>query len=189
MLDKNRIIETELQHIIIEKNDFIGKILDVGGGGEGIMGKVYGEQAVCIDKLQDELDETKNEAEKIVMDACDLKFDDESFERISFFYTLMYMDNNHKAKALNEAYRVLNKNGHLEIWDTPIPEYNGGTKDVFITHLEVDIPDETIKTAYGVGIKDKKQSYESISYILSSFGLKIVNKSLAKNAFYICAIK
>lgn len=34
-----------------------GSILDIGGGGEGVIGQLYGQQVVAIDKLQEELDE------------------------------------------------------------------------------------------------------------------------------------
>ena len=41
----------------IEK-DLIGPILDLGGGGEGVIGQIYRQQAVVIDNRQEELDET-----------------------------------------------------------------------------------------------------------------------------------
>ena len=47
-------------------------ILDLGGGGEGIVGKLNGRQVVAIDTSVEELQETKNDAWKVVMDATDL---------------------------------------------------------------------------------------------------------------------
>ena len=41
----------------IEK-DLIGPILDLGGGGEGVIGQIYRQQAVVVDNRQEELDET-----------------------------------------------------------------------------------------------------------------------------------
>ncbi|MDH5201498.1 MAG: hypothetical protein OEW93_11465, partial [Candidatus Bathyarchaeota archaeon] len=49
-----------------------GFILDIGGGGEGIIGKLNGRQVVSIDLSAGELEETDNESLKIVMDATDL---------------------------------------------------------------------------------------------------------------------
>lgn len=35
------------------KKDLRGPILDLGGGGEGVIGRIYGRQAVAIDNRQD----------------------------------------------------------------------------------------------------------------------------------------
>ena len=45
------------------------RFLDIGGGGEGIIGKLYGANVVAIDTRADELYETSNDALKIEMDA------------------------------------------------------------------------------------------------------------------------
>ena len=41
-----------------------GSILDVGGGGEGIIGRLYGEQVIAIDNCQEELDEAPDGFQK-----------------------------------------------------------------------------------------------------------------------------
>ncbi|MHA2027027.1 MAG: class I SAM-dependent methyltransferase, partial [Candidatus Thorarchaeota archaeon] len=68
-----------------------GLILDVGGGGEGIIGILKGKDVVAIDMRKDELEETTNEALKVVMDARDLKFIDESFTVATIYFTFMYI--------------------------------------------------------------------------------------------------
>ena len=47
-----------MEHQTIEINPIKtdGFILDIGGGGEGIIGKLNGEQVVAIDKLLNELE-------------------------------------------------------------------------------------------------------------------------------------
>src|SRR5512136_2785483 len=65
---------TEMKTIVMKPVRTDGFILDVGGGGEGIIGKLNGKQVVSIDTSEEELEETKNESLKIVMDATDLKF-------------------------------------------------------------------------------------------------------------------
>ena len=42
---------------IVLQKELQGKILDIGGGGEGIIGRLYGPQVIAIDYRQDELDE------------------------------------------------------------------------------------------------------------------------------------
>ena len=53
-----------------------GKILDIGGGGEGVIGRLYTNQVVAIDIRQEELDEAPTGFEKILMDATQLDFKD-----------------------------------------------------------------------------------------------------------------
>lgn len=69
-----------------------GKILDIGGGGEGVIGRLYTNQVVAIDIRQDELDEAPTGFEKILMDATQLDFKDNSFDYLwtikSFFVRL-----------------------------------------------------------------------------------------------------
>jgi len=62
------------QVVEIEPFKVDGFILDIGGGGEGIIGRLNGEQVVAIDKRLDELEETDNDALKIVMDESFLGF-------------------------------------------------------------------------------------------------------------------
>jgi len=69
--------DTETQTIEVSHIETNGLILDVGGGGEGIIGKLNGKQVVAIDTRERELMETRNEALKVVMDAADLKFSSE----------------------------------------------------------------------------------------------------------------
>ena len=68
-----------------------GSILDIGGGGEGIMGRLYGSQVTAIDNCQEELDEAPGGYEKMLMDGTALTFEDNRFCNVTFFYTLMYM--------------------------------------------------------------------------------------------------
>ena len=39
------------------KADLIGSILDIGGGGEAVIGQIYGDNVLAIDISQEELDE------------------------------------------------------------------------------------------------------------------------------------
>ena len=61
---------------IVLQKELQGKILDIGGGGEGIIGRLYGPQVIAIDYRQDELDEAPASCEKRLMDATALDFAD-----------------------------------------------------------------------------------------------------------------
>ena len=80
-----------------------GPILDIGGGGEGVIGQIYGDQVIAIDHSREELDEAPDCCEKRVMDAEKLVFPDQSFDNVTFFYSLMYMTGDTQKKAIREA--------------------------------------------------------------------------------------
>lgn len=97
--------------------ELYGSILDIGGGGEGIIGRIYGEQVTAIDNRQEELDEAPDGFEKRLMDAAELRFADLSFQHVTSFFTLMFMDEATQRAAIREAARVLRHGGRLHIWD------------------------------------------------------------------------
>ena len=51
-----------------------GLILDVGGGGEGVIGRLNGAQVVSVDTSAEELREAPGGPLKLVMDARELRF-------------------------------------------------------------------------------------------------------------------
>lgn len=172
-VNPDRIIESERKQVVL-KEEYKGmQILDIGGGGEGIIGSLYGRNVVAIDRKLSELEEANNDAIKIVMDACDLKFTDNLFEVATSFFTLMYMNEEEKEKCILEIKRVLKVGGILEIWDTHIPKYDGGEKDIFLLQLQVDLPNRSIDTGYGVLMQAKEQNTMSIKDILIKNGFKI----------------
>jgi ubiquinone/menaquinone biosynthesis C-methylase UbiE len=81
----------EMQEITVEDFSADGPILDIGGGGEGIIGRMKTTQVVAIDISREELADAPAGPLKIVMDATDLKFLDGSFATATSFYTLMYI--------------------------------------------------------------------------------------------------
>lgn len=99
--------------IIILNKELKGSILDIGGGGEGFIGRAYGKQVVAIDNSQEELAEAPGGFEKVFMDATNLKYENDCFGNVTFFYTLMYMTALEQAKAISEAARVLKSDGTL----------------------------------------------------------------------------
>ena len=159
-----------------------GKILDIGGGGEGIIGRLYTDQVVAIDIRQDELDEAPTGFEKILMDATHLKFKDNSFDHVTSFYTLMFMSTEDQKSAVSEATRVLKNSGELHIWDCDILS---AYPEPFCMDVAVQLPDEHISTTYGVGKMDSQDENSIIEMCLNS-GLIFVAKKYSKCGFYLC---
>ncbi len=165
--------------IIMDKT-IKGTILDIGGGGEGIIGRIYQSQVTAIDNRQEELDEAPEGFTKLLMDACDLKFEDSIFDNVSLFYTLMYIDKNKHNKVIKEAYRVLKKGGELYIWDTIINEANP-----FLVELNVDIGDSIVNTTYGVYKDNAFQDKDYYKSICEELGFYLIAEYLDNNQFYL----
>ena len=159
-----------------------GRILDIGGGGDGVIGRLYTNQVVAIDIRQDELDEAPIGFEKIVMDATHLEFNDNSFDHVTSFYTLMFMSTEEQKRAISEATRVLVKGGDLHIWDCDILS---AYPDPFFVDVAVQLPNEHIFTTYGVEKMDA-QDETSITELCLNAGLVLVSQNRGKYGFYLC---
>jgi SAM-dependent methyltransferase len=113
---------------LFERQDFVvadfqatGYILDIGGGGEGIIGQMKPTQVIAIDLSKRELEEAPAGPLKIVMDATNLKFLDASFDTATAFFSLMYMRPEVQQRVFAEVFRVLTRGGRWIIWDAVIP--------------------------------------------------------------------
>lgn len=158
-----------------------GKILDVGGGGEGIIGRLYTNQVVAIDIRQDELDEAPTGFEKILMDATHLEFKDNSFDHVTSFYSLMFMSAEDQKKAISEAERVLVNGGELHIWDCDILS---AYPEPFCVDVTVCLPNEHISTTYGV-VKKDAQNEISITKLCLNAGFVLARQTSSKYGFYL----
>jgi ubiquinone/menaquinone biosynthesis C-methylase UbiE len=164
-----------------------GLILDIGGGGEGVIGKLNGRQVVAIDTRAEELKETRNQASKIVMDAADLKFLPESFDVCTSFFSFMYIDYDKHLRVFSEAHRVLKDKGRFLVWDAKMPaEHEGYT--VFVVDLKIRLPNEKIKTKYGVKW-DKQQDLEHFKELAQRTSFKIMNEWSRGEVFFLEMIK
>ena len=179
----------ELEKHLVDLRDIHlqGSIVDIGGGGEGVMSRLCGNGVVAIDKRRDELMESPDIGLKIVMDACNMGFMDGSFDNITCFYTLMYMQEDEVAKVLSEAYRVLKPGGRLFIWDAAMP--TNPTADVLLVPLTVIVSDKlTLTPTYGVGWC-RGQSAEAICQICWKTGYELENMAEMDASFTICLKK
>jgi ubiquinone/menaquinone biosynthesis C-methylase UbiE len=169
--------------MVIEiKYDLKGSILDIGGGGEAVVGQIYGDRVTAIDNRQEELDEAPDCCTKLLMDAQKLLFSDNSFDNVTFFYTLMYMTEETQRKAICEAARVLKAGGMMCIWDCTI--FSSTYPDPFVVDLDISSGGIIIHTSYGI-VKRDTQSSDSIQQLLENAGLNIVSLKEADGQFII----
>jgi SAM-dependent methyltransferase len=141
----------ERQHVVVGNLPSTGAILDIGGGGEGVIGRIAGDRVVAIDRLRKELEEAPAGPLKIVMDARELGFLDRTFQTVTAFFSLMYMRGEDHRRVFEEVFRVLGPGSRFLIWDAVIPPRGGDKKDVVIYPMTIELPDgKVVSTGYGV---------------------------------------
>ncbi len=173
---------TKTQSIELSPIETDGLILDIGGGGEGIIGKLNGMQVIAIDTSERELQGTQNEALKVVMDATDLRFLPESFDVCTAFFSFMYIPKNEHMKVFEEVYEVLKDNGKLLIWDVKIPEKFGDYK-AFMIRLKIRLPNQ--ETEAGYGVKWQTQGTEYFKDLAQKAKFKVMSEWSKGELFYL----
>lgn len=149
-IDCSRIFAIKEQKVDLSNIKLEGLILDIGGGGEGVIGQFKKDQVIAIDHNKRELEEAPEGGVKIIMDADKLKFLDNTFDTVTSFFTLMYIPKSEHKKIFEEIYRVLKKDGHLVFWDVIIPKRENKIHEMFSLPLKIKIDDKELDTGYGV---------------------------------------
>ncbi len=166
-----------------------GRILDIGGGGEGVIGQIKKEQVIAIDKKKNELEEAPNSGDlKIIMDAKDLKFLDNTFDTVTAFFSMMYIPFSDHNVIFQEICRVLKKDGEFLLWDVSIPNRTKKSKDIYGVNLNVKIPEKIIETGYGVYWVRKKDA-EYYKEVANNTGFKILEQKVENQIFFLRFIK
>ncbi|NIV40215.1 MAG: methyltransferase domain-containing protein, partial [Anaerolineae bacterium] len=93
------------QTVRVHDFESTGFILDIGGGGEGIIGLLKGQEVIALDLRKEELEEAPPGPLKIVMDAKELQFLDGAFGTATAFFSLMYLKSREdQQKVLAEVF-------------------------------------------------------------------------------------
>jgi ubiquinone/menaquinone biosynthesis C-methylase UbiE len=165
-----QLVFKRIQKIVLESIPE-GFIIDIGGGGAGIIAQIGRERVTAIDKLQSEIDQAKYkapEANWVLADALNLDFSDRHFDSATAFFSIMYMSNEDKKEVFKEVYRVISEEGEFWIWDVSISKEKG----VFLVKIKVVFPDKTVvRTGYGVS--SKKQTVSFTKEMLEDVGFNV----------------
>lgn len=170
----DRLHTFDRERVVVEDFEAEGLILDLGGGGEGVIGLLKGDRVVAIDASKAELEEAADGPLKIVMDARELKFLDQTFEVVTSFFTLMYIGAEDHLAVFEEACRVLTPEGRLLIWDVELPERMREEEDIVVLPLLVELPTGDIETGYGTYWPEEPLDASHYVELAERVGLSVV---------------
>lgn len=165
-----------------------GLILDVGGGGEGVIGRIKGRQVIAIDRLKSELEETPPGPLKIVMDATRLQFLDGSFDTATLFYTLLFVPARDLPAVFAELFRVLRPGGRLWLWDTLLPSKPAtasALQDIVLFPFSFQLPGESVDTTFGAAWP--MQTRDAVFYLAlaQAAGFQAIETRPAEGNFFL----
>jgi SAM-dependent methyltransferase len=187
-IDEKEVIRFERQEITVADFPADGHIVDIGGGGEGVIGQLKPRQTIAVDLIKRELEEAPPGPVKIVMDARDLKFLDDAIPTLTAFYCLMYVAETDHAKVFSEAHRVLVPGGRFLIWDAMTPGKKAGKKWALFP-LTVNLPGKQIKTGYGVPLGDQPHDPAYYSRLATVTGFQVVTNREDGRHFFLEMLK
>ncbi|MHA2119418.1 MAG: class I SAM-dependent methyltransferase [Candidatus Thorarchaeota archaeon] len=168
-------VETEIQKISLKRLDSEGLILDVGGGGEGLVSRIEKQRVCAVDIRMSEIREAQIHgapANWLVGDGSFLSFRDRSFDVVTLWFSLGYMREwTIKRKVLEEAQRVLKKQGTISIMASKIPD----STDQFVFWALFTLPDGTVsQTGYGVR-GGQGQTMEKVRELIAQLDFNILD--------------
>ncbi len=184
-ISEDRIFKLERLDVVVEDFKADGCILDIGGGGEGIIGVLKGRQVVAIDLIKRELADAPPGPLKIVMDARDLKFLDGSFNTATAFFTFTYIQASDHEQVFKELSRVLVPGGRLLIWDVNFPKKADRQREFALFPLTIHLPDKVVNTGYGVRWPADEQGLSQFASLAQKIGLKVLKQENRGGWFFL----
>ncbi len=151
----------------------LSPVLDIGGGGEGVVGLLCEGVCVSVDRDASELAEAPEGPLKIVSDATTLPFLDGSFPRARAFFSFMYMEETTKAAVLDEVFRVLTPGASLLIEDLRVDD--DYPAEIVLQPLTLVMPDGVrLETGYGCRWEGKYQDALSLAMTAERAGFYVL---------------
>ncbi|MHA2134985.1 MAG: class I SAM-dependent methyltransferase [Candidatus Thorarchaeota archaeon] len=173
MVHEHSVFNTPIQEIILNGITGKGPILDIGGGGEGLVSRIEGSRVCAVDLRFGEIREAQiygPDSQWIVGDGRRLCFRDSSFGTATAWFMLGYVRTwEDKSKIAAEVFRVLRPNGLFSLLASRVV----CEEDRFVTHIKYELPDgEVFQTGYGV-LGRQNQTTDQVSALLEETGFEL----------------
>jgi ubiquinone/menaquinone biosynthesis C-methylase UbiE len=179
--------ETPLQEIRLNSLPSDGLIIDIGGGGEGLLSRLEKDRVCVVDINLNKIREAQiygAHAQWAVSDGRNLCFRTGSFDIATLWFSLGYMRNwNTKELVMREVQRVLKPDGIVSILGAKIvcPE------ERFLFRAQFTFPDgEMSQVGYRL-VGNQDQSLESTVSTLEDSGLVVLDRQDSGHWFKILA--
>jgi ubiquinone/menaquinone biosynthesis C-methylase UbiE len=189
-IDPQRMYKVPMQKVDLRNVMLKGRILDIGGGGEGIIGHMKKNKVVAIDPSERELREARCGGLKIIMDVRMLKFLDCTFDTVTAFFSLLYIPEDDREQVFKEVHRVLKKGGHFVIWDAVMPKRRANQKkNIFVLPLTIMMPRTKIQTAFSAPWYQNGQNCRSFQKVSDKVGFLVIKTSARKSVCFMRMVK
>ena len=170
--------------LFLEELPVQGPILDIGGGGEGVIGRLHGKDVIALDIRKDELDEAPDGPQKLVMDAKTLGFEDGSFSAATALFSLMYIyKHEDQVRVFWELGRVMKPGGHLYLWDVAFDGENSPDKPYFVAFLRFHVHGQEWGTGYGMRFPEEIRDEAYYTNLAGKAGFQLVHSERDKHIF------
>lgn len=162
--------ETPLQRIELRRLPRSGQIIDVGGGGEGLVSRIGGARVCAVDIDMNKIREAQIHgfsSQWILAGAQTLPLKDSSFDTATLWFSLGFIrDWSAKEQVVDEIVRVLKPEGRISILGATID----CSEDRFVLKAQFSFPDGPIsQMSYGM-VGRQNQTIESVTEVLKQVG-------------------
>ena len=172
--------------ISLDNYSFTSPLLDIGGGGEGVIGQAAGQDVVAIDRRMDELLEAPDGPRKVMMDARQLGFAGAQFPTLTAFFSMMYIPKIEDQLAVfTEAQRVLQPGGIFHLWDVTLPEVPPEGTDYFVVFLRYKVGEIERGTGYGMRWPGGRRDAAHYIALAEQAGLTCLRSDAMAHCFYL----
>lgn len=173
-MNEPRVYEPPVQEILLDRIEKEGLIIDIGGGGEGLVSRIEGSRVYAVDVQMDEVREARIHnppSNWFVADGSSLPFRNSMFDVATLWFSLGYMKQwSIKTNVIKEVYRVLKEDGQISIKAMKID----CDEEKLVFRVDYSLPDGTLsRTGYGVR-GSQNQTLDTVSALLQEIGFTIL---------------